>query len=103
MPLKNVYERIYKSNKQNSEILINETERAHAKNKEDQGNIIKMASFQEKDADPLRIATIEAELRQSLLSVAFKLLTNQHLTLDQLSKKNKTCGTPMTTPISTNF
>jgi len=48
-----------------------------------------MASFQENDADPLRIATIKEGLRQSLLSVASKLLTNQHLTLDQLSKEEQ--------------
>jgi hypothetical protein len=48
-----------------------------------------MASFQENDADPLQIATIKEGLRQSLLSVASKLLTNQHLTLDQLSKEEQ--------------
>jgi hypothetical protein len=62
-----------------------------------------MASFQENDADQLRIATIKEGLRQSLLSVASKLLTNQHLMLDQLSNKSKACGTLTTTTISTNF
>jgi hypothetical protein len=48
-----------------------------------------MASFQENDADPRRISTIKEELRQSLLSVASKLLTEQHLTVDQLSKEEQ--------------
>jgi hypothetical protein len=45
--------------------------------------------FQENDADPRRISTIKEELRQSLLSVASKLLTKQHLTVDQLSKEEQ--------------
>ncbi len=43
----------------------------------------------QKDADRLQIATIKEELRQSLLSVAYKLLTNQHITVDQLSQEEQ--------------
>jgi hypothetical protein len=89
VPLKNVYERIYESKTQNFENLINDNKSALAKNKEDQENLINLASFQENDADPLLIATIKEELCQSLLSVAFKLLTQQHLTMDQLSKEEQ--------------
>jgi len=82
VPFQNEYERVYESD---SSFLITENEGAHAKNKQDQENLIKMASFQENDADPLQISTIKEGLHQSLLSVASKLLTNQHLTVDQLS------------------
>ncbi len=39
--------------------------------------------------DQLRIATIKEGLCQSLLSVASKLLSSQHLTLDQLSQEEQ--------------
>ncbi len=51
----------------------------------DQENLI---NFQ-KDADPRPLATIKEELRQPLLSVASKLLCNQHLHLDQLSSEEQ--------------
>jgi hypothetical protein len=44
---------------------------------------------QENDTDQLEIATIKESLRQSSLSVASKLLSSEHLTLDQLSKKEQ--------------
>ena len=59
------------------------------KNKEDQENLFKVASFQENDADPRHISTIKEALRQSLLSVASKLLSKQHITVDQLSKEEQ--------------
>jgi hypothetical protein len=42
-----------------------------------------------KKADPSKISPIKEELRGSLLSVASKLLTEQHLTLDQLSQEEQ--------------
>ncbi len=86
MPFENVYKRVYESD---PSFLISDNESACAKNKEDQENLIKMASFQENDTDLRRISTIKEELRQSLLSVASKLLTEQHLTVDQLSKEEQ--------------
>jgi hypothetical protein len=65
------------------------TLKARANNKEDQENFIMKAWSQEKDADPRYISGIKEELRQSLLSVASKLLTEQHLTLDQLSQEEQ--------------
>jgi len=82
VPLKNVYE-------SNSSFLISEDESVRTKNKEDQENLIKVASFQENDADPRHISTIKEALRQSLLSVASKLLSKQHITVDQLSKEEQ--------------
>ncbi len=79
VPFKNVYKRVYES----------EDEGARAINKQDQENLIKMVSFQDNDADPRHICPIKEELHQSLLSVASKLLTEQHLTLDQLSKEEQ--------------
>ena len=40
-------------------------------------------------ADPNKILPIKEELRSSLLSIASKLLTEQHLTLDQLSQEEQ--------------
>jgi hypothetical protein len=80
-PFENVYERIYEADPPN--LITNQS--AFANNEEDQENLIKTALFQENDADPRYISSIKEELRQSLLLVASKLLTEQHLTLDQLS------------------
>jgi hypothetical protein len=82
VPFENVYERVYESTENKNAFLIKESARA---NKEmDPENLIN-----QKDADQLQIATIKEELRQSLLSVAYKLLTNQHLTVDQLSQEEQ--------------
>jgi hypothetical protein len=83
VPFQNTYECVYDSISYSDAFLINESERANKK--EDPENLIN----QEKDADQLRIATIKEGLRQSLLSVASKLLGSQHLTLDQLSKEEQ--------------
>jgi hypothetical protein len=86
VPFENVYKRVYEADPAN---LINDNQSARANNKEDQENLIKKAWFQENDADPWYISAIKEELRQSLLSVASKLLTEQHLTLDQLSQEEQ--------------
>ena len=58
-------------------------ENARANEDADPENLIK------NDADQLRIATIKESLHQSLLSVAYKLLSNQHLMLEQLSEEEQ--------------
>ena len=86
VPFENVYKRVYEADPAN---LISNNQSVRANNKEDQENLIKTASFQENDADPRYISSIKEDLRQSLLSVASKLLTEQHLTLDQLSQEEQ--------------
>ncbi len=58
---------------------------ARQNSKEDQENLINF----KKDTDLRPLATIKEELRQPLLSVASKLLCNQHLTLEQLSTEEQ--------------
>jgi len=58
---------------------------ARQNSKEDQENLINFT----KDTDPQPLATIKEELHQPLLSVASKLLCNQHLTLEQLSTEEQ--------------
>jgi hypothetical protein len=65
--------------------LIDQTSSARQNSKEDQENLINF----KKEADPRPLASIKEELRQPLLSVASKLLCNQHLTLDQLSTEEQ--------------
>ncbi len=65
--------------------LIAQNSSARQNSKEDQENLINF----KKDADPWPMDTIKEELRQPLLSVASKLLCNQHLTLDQLSTEEQ--------------
>ncbi len=86
VPFENVYKCVYEADPSN---LISDNQSARANHKEDQENLINKALFQENDVDPRRISTIKEELRQSLLSVASKLLTEQHLTLDQLSQEEQ--------------
>jgi hypothetical protein len=86
MPLDNNYERVYTGD---DAFLINTNESACENEEADPENLIKNKVHQENDADQLRIATIKESLRQSLLSVASKLLSSEHLTLDQLSKEEQ--------------
>jgi len=86
LPFENVSKRVYDADQAD---VINKTKGARAIHKVDQENLINSALFQENDADPRYISGIKEELRQSLLSVASKLLTEQHLTLDQLSQEEQ--------------
>jgi len=65
-------------------------------------NLINSDTDQENDADRLQILTIKVCLRDSLLSIASKLLSSEQITLDQLFKKNNACGTHMTMRTFTN-
>jgi transposase InsO family protein len=67
------------------ENVIDQNSSAPQNSKQDQENLINFT----KDTDPQPLATIKEELHQPLLSVASKLLCNQHLTLDQLSTEEQ--------------
>ena len=86
LPFENVSKHVYDADQAD---VIKKTKGARAIHKVDQENLINSALFQENDADPRYISGIKEELRQSLLSVASKLLTEQHLTLDQLSQEEQ--------------
>jgi hypothetical protein len=75
VPLENNNERVY--------------EGARANKDAEPGNLIQNDADQENDADQLGIATIKECLRDSLLSIASKLLSCQHLTLDILSQEEQ--------------
>jgi hypothetical protein len=65
--------------------LIDKNLCACQKSKVDQENLINFNN----DVDPRPLATIKEELRRPLLSVASKLLSEQHLSLNQLSKEEQ--------------
>jgi hypothetical protein len=71
-------------------VFLIDTRNGAWKNKDvDPRNLIKNDTDQEKDADQLCIATIKECLRDSLLSIASKLLSSEQLTLDQLSPEEQ--------------
>jgi hypothetical protein len=84
VPLHNNYECVYEQTTGNDPFL--ETKNgARSNNDADQRNLIKNDADPVKNSDQLQISTIKECLRNSLLSVASKLLSSEHLTLEHLS------------------